>query len=407
MEQPLVLDPAGRDVHGESALLRERGPATRVVLPGAIDAWAVTSHSLLKELLTDDRVTKDPRAWDVWQRGEITPDMWVYTWVAVSNMFTAAGQDHRRLRKLVTPAFTGRRIEALRPVIQEIADRLLDDAAPGPDGTVDLRSAYAHPLPMQVICHLFGLPEELRPRMAQLVEKVFDTTIEDAASNFADLQQMLTDLIASKRQNPGDDMTSVLIATRDEDGARLSEAELTDTLLLIISAGFETTVNLIGNAVRALLEHPEQLQQVTGAGAKRWNDVVEETLRWEPSVAHLPLRYAVEDIDLPDGQRIARGEAILASYAAAGREPAQHGPDADRFDIDRFGREHLAFGYGVHFCLGAPLARLEADVALTTLFARYPDLSLASPAADLPSVESFIVNGAQRIDVTLGRPTPA
>lgn len=352
-------------------------------------------------------MTKDPRAWDVWQRGEITPDMWVYTWVAVSNMFTAAGQDHRRLRKLVTPAFTGRRIEALRPVIQEIADRLLDDAAPGPDGTVDLRSAYAHPLPMQVICHLFGLPEELRPRMAQLVEKVFDTTIEDAASNFADLQQMLTDLIASKRRNPGDDMTSVLIATRDEDGARLSEAELTDTLLLIISAGFETTVNLIGNAVRALLEHPEQLQQVTGADAKRWNDVVEETLRWEPSVAHLPLRYAVEDIDLPDGQRIARGEAILASYAAAGREPAQHGPDADRFDIDRFGREHLAFGYGVHFCLGAPLARLEADVALTTLFARYPDLSLASPAADLPSVESFIVNGAQRIDVTLGRPTPA
>lgn len=279
-------------------------------------------------------MTKDPRAWDVWQRGEITPDMWVYTWVAVSNMFTAAGQDHRRLRKLVTPAFTGRRIEALRPVIQEIADRLLDDAAPGPDGTVDLRSAYAHPLPMQVICHLFGLPEELRPRMAQLVEKVFDTTIEDAASNFADLQQMLTDLIASKRRNPGDDMTSVLIATRDEDGARLSEAELTDTLLLIISAGFETTVNLIGNAVRALLEHPEQLRQVTGADAKRWNDVVEETLRWEPSVAHLPLRYAVEDIGLPDGQRIARGghPRVLrrggpgAGPARPGRRPVRHRP---------------------------------------------------------------------------------
>lgn len=349
-------------------------------------------------------MNKDPRNWGPWQRGEITPDMWVYTWVAVNNMFTAAGQDHRRLRKLIAPAFTGRRIEALRPTVQKIADELLDAMVASPDGRVDLRGAYAHPLPMQVICHLFGLPEELQPRMAQLVEKVFDTTIEDAAANFAELQEMLAELIESKRRNPADDMTSVLIATRDDDGTRLSEAELTDTLLLIISAGFETTVNLIGNAVRALLEHPEQLRQATETG-NRWGDVIEETLRWEPSVAHLPLRYAVQDIDLPDGQRIAKGDAILASYAAAGREPGQHGADADAFDIDRAKKEHLAFGYGVHFCVGAPLARLEADVALTALFARFPGLQLASPTGFEP-VESFIANGAQHIEVSL-RPQPS
>jgi cytochrome P450 len=325
--------------------------------------------------------------------------MWIYTWVAVNNMFTAAGADHRRLRKLISPAFTGRRIEALRPVIQKIADDLLDRMAESGDGKADLRSAYAHPLPMQVICHLFGLPEKLQPRMALLVERVFDTTIEDAAANFAELQQMLTDLIALKRAEPADDMTSVLIAARDDDGTRLSEAELADTLLLIISAGFETTVNLIGNATRALLEHPGQRKEVTDGSSARWGDVIEETLRWEPSVAHLPMRYAVEDIELPDGQVIPKGDAILAAYAAAGREPGVHGDNPDEFDIDRAKKEHLAFGYGVHFCVGAPLARLEADVALTTLFARFPSLSLAP--GDLTPVESFVSNGSQRIPVAL------
>lgn len=368
-------------------------------MPSGVEAWAVTSHALLKTLLTDDRVNKDPKNWGAWQRGEITPDMWIYTWVAVNNMFTAAGTDHRRLRKLVAPAFTGRRIEALRPTVQKIADGLLDAMAEAPDGRADLRSAYAHPLPMQVICHLFGLPEHLQPRMAELVERVFDTTIEDAAANFAELQQMLVDLIALKRAEPADDMTSVLIATRDDDGTRLSEAELADTLLLIISAGFETTVNLIGNAVRALLDHPEQREVITTDGAARWSDVIEETLRWEPSVAHLPLRYALEDIELPDGQVIPKGDAILAAYAAAGREPELHGADADVFDIDRAKKEHLAFGYGVHFCLGAPLARLEADIALTALFARFPGLALTSK--DLTPVESFISNGSQEIPVAL------
>ncbi|MEV0092308.1 cytochrome P450 [Streptomyces sp. NPDC050738] len=399
MEQPFVIDPAGRDIHGESVALRERGPAARVVLPGDVAAWAITDHALLKSLLTDDRVNKDPKNWGAWQRGEITPDMWIYTWVAVNNMFTAAGTDHRRLRKLIAPAFTGRRIEALKPTIQKIADELLDGLAASPDGEADLRSAYAHPLPMQVICHLFGLPEKLQPRMALLVERVFDTTIEDAAANFAELQQMLADLIALKRAEPADDMTSVLIAARDEDGTRLSEAELADTLLLIISAGFETTVNLIGNATCALLDHPEQRERVTAEDSGLWGEVIEETLRWEPSVAHLPMRYAVEDIELPGGQVIPQGDAILAAYAAAGRQPAQHGPDADAFDIDRVKKEHLAFGFGVHFCLGAPLARLEADVALKALFARFPDLKRTSEG--LTPVESFIANGAQRIPVAL------
>lgn len=374
------------------------------MLPGGYPAWAITSHPLIKDLLTDDRVSKDPtRHWPVFQRGEITPDSWLYTWVGVVNMFTAYGTNHRRLRKLVAPAFTARRTEALAPRIEQISTQHLDilAAAPG-DQPVDLRAGYAHPLPMQVICELFGLPVELRPRTAQLIERIFDTTVtpEESAKTWQDIHTQLGELIQLKRTHPGDDMTSVLISTRDDDGDRLSEEELLYTLLLVIAAGFETTVNLIGNAVHALLTHRKQLHRLR-TGVASWNDVIEETLRWAPSVASLPLRYAVDDIPLPDGQTITKGEAILVAYAAAGRDLEYHGQDAADFDITRPTRDHLAFGHGAHLCVGAPLARLEARIALPALFERFPDLTLAGAPQDLQPVESFIANGFQSLPVHL------
>ncbi|MEV5675207.1 cytochrome P450 [Streptomyces sp. NPDC052179] len=404
MDVPFAIDPAGSDIPGEGARLRAAGPATPVTLPGGVTAWAVSHHSLIKRLLTDDRVSKDPRAhWPTWQRGEVTPDSWLHTWLGVVNMFTAYGEDHRRLRKLVAPAFTARRTEELAGDIEKVAGRLLDSMAAEPAGrTVDLRARYAHPLPMQVMCRLFGIPEGLRPRTAAVIARIFDTDIgpEEAASTWQEIQEVLSELVALKRPDPGDDMTSVLIAARDEDGTRLSEEELLHTLWLVISAGFETTVNLIGNAVHALLSHPEQLRLVT-TGQASWSDVVEETLRWAPSVASLPLRFAVDDIPLPDGRTIARGEAILPAYAAAGRDPDQHGEDADGFDITRPAHGHLAFGHGVHMCLGAPLARLEARIALPALFERFPGLSLAGEPRDLVPLESFISNGFRALPVTL------
>lgn len=402
----LAMDPTGSDIHAEAARIRERGPVTRVELPGGVGAWAISSPGLLKELLTDSRVSKDPRRhWPAWINGEISPEWPLFTWVAVQNMFTAYGHEHKRLRTLVAKAFTARRTAALQPRIEEITTGLLDriDEAGRQDQVVDLREEFAYPLPIQVISELFGLPPgEEREELRHLVDSVFHTSAdpEEVTATYARLYAVMGDLVAAKRKAPGDDMTSGLIAARDDEGAtRLSEQELLDTLMLMVSAGHETTVNLIDNAIHALLTHPGQLARVR-AGRASWDDVIEETLRSDAPVASLPLRYAVEDIEL-DGTVIRKGEAILAAYAAAGRCPERYGEDADRFDVARADKEHLAFGYGVHHCLGAPLGRLEARIALPALFGRFPGLALAVPPQDLRPVESFISNGHRALPARL------
>ncbi|MFB8237542.1 cytochrome P450 [Kitasatospora purpeofusca] len=410
----LVLDPTGRNRDAETAELFERGPATPVDLLG-VRAWAVADPGLLEELLKDPRVSKDGlQHWPDF--AEVVPTWPLAIWVAARNMFTAHGAEHRRLRRLVGAAFSVRRINAMTEQVEQLTEALLDDLAAMPAGTpVDLREHLAYRLPIQVVARLLGLPDALTDSFRTTVDRVFDTTrtTEEAVANMTTFYGMLDELIATKRREPADDMTSLLIAARDtgdgEGGAdeadgtavasALTEEELRDTLLLVVSAGYETTVNLIDNAIAALLTHPEQLAMVR-SGKVGWGDVVEEALRRDAPVAHLPLRFAVEDIELPGGVVLRKGDPILASYAAAGRHPSRYGEDGAVFDVTRPVKEHLAFGHGPHFCLGAPLARLEGATALRMLFERFPDLALA-PDADLRPVESLISNGHRELPVLL------
>lgn len=357
--------------------------------------WAITHHETLQQLLNDPRVGKNAQLWNTFREGRL-PEGWpLLNFVTVPGMTTADGEDHKRLRGLVTQAFTPRRIAALQPRIEQLTSDLLDDVAQL-EGDFDLREHFAYPLPMQVIGELLGLALAQQDELHELSDTMVSSSATPAAAIAAQqgLFALLASVVAEKRARPGDDLTTDLIAAREETD-RLSEQELVGTLLLMLVAGHETTLNLITNAVRALLAHPEQLRLVLD-GKVSWATVVEETLRYDSPVGQFPLRYAIEDIEVGN-VLIRRGEALIASYAAAGRDSGHH-PEADRFDLTRAPAKHLSLGHGPHFCLGAGLARLEAETALRELFGRFPGLSLAPGEAPEP-IGSFISNGVRELRV--------
>ncbi|MFD5650471.1 cytochrome P450 [Streptomyces sp. NPDC127039] len=382
-EARIPLDPFVTDLDGESARLRAAGPLAAVELPGGVPVWAVTHHAEAKALLTDPRLVKDINVWGAWRRGEIPAD---WPLIGLANpgrsMLTVDGAEHRRLRTLVAQALTVRRVEHMRGRITELTDRLLDEL-PADGGVVDLKAAFAYPLPMYVVADLMGIEEARLPRLKVLFEKFFSTQTppEEVVATLTELASIMADTVAAKRANPGDDLTSALIQA-SEDGDHLTDAEIVSTLQLMVAAGHETTISLIVNAVVNLSAHPEQRDLVL-SGKEEWSAVVEETLRFSTPTSHVLIRFAAEDV--PVGDRvIPAGDALVVSYGALGRDERAHGPTADRFDITRTsGNRHISFGHGPHVCPGAALSRMEAGVALPALYARFPHLDLAVPAAEL------------------------
>ncbi|MEV1007356.1 cytochrome P450 [Streptomyces sp. NPDC049881] len=402
---PYHLDGAATDIHGEAAALRALGPAARVILPGGIPAWSVTDPHLIRRLLTHPDISKDAHQhWPAYIDKEIPEDWPLRIWVDVRNALSAYGSEHRRLRRPLAAAFSTRRVRALTPRIEEITRTLLDElAAADPEETVDLRARFAWRLPLLVVNAVLGVPEELHDGFRDAVGNLFATDLppEEAAAAPVAVYGLITQLIAHKHEQPGDDVTSALIASHAE--GELTGQELADSLMLLIGAGHETTVNLLDHASVDLMLHPDQLAEAT-SGRVGWDQVVEEALRHQAPIATIILRFAVRDVhDEATGLTFARGDAIAINYAAAGRDPGVHGDDADRFDINRAtAREHLAFGHGAHLCLGAELARIEARIALAALFDRFPEIRLAVAADGLRPMPSLISNGHERVPVRLG-----
>ncbi|EST38995.1 hypothetical protein N566_04455 [Streptomycetaceae bacterium MP113-05] len=402
----IPIDPLVRDLAAETARLRDAGPLAAVELPGGVPVWAVTHHAEARRLLTDSRLVKNIAHWAAWQRGEI-PRTWPLIGLAAPgpSMLTFDGADHRRLRTLVAQALTPRRVEELRPRIEEITAGLLDQVAEAgaSDGgsTVDLKGAFAYRLPMAVVSELMGIDDAHHPRLLELYDSFFSslTRPELVQQVIGELRTFYTGVVDRKRNDPADDLTSALIAA-GEDGDRLSEPEIVSTLQVMVTAGHETTISLIVSAVAALLIHPEQLAMVRD-GRVGWDAVIEETLRWSAPTSHVLIRFATEDVPVGDAV-VPQGDAVIMSYGAIGHDTEQHGPDADRFDVTRSPNRHLSFGHGPHVCPGAGLSRLEARIALPALFDRFPGLQLAVPESELRNKPTVTQNELYELPVRLG-----
>ncbi|HZC75107.1 MAG TPA: cytochrome P450, partial [Gaiellaceae bacterium] len=326
-------------------------------------------------LLDDERFVRDPRLALPPER--LRSGLPEFVAFIDSNMLNRDGDDHRRLRRLVSKAFTPRMIERFRPRIQEIANELIDRVSAA--GEMELVSAFAFPLPITVIAELLGVPVADRDRFREWSTAMVRPALTADEADQADalltaFVDYLRALFAERRLEPGEDLISALVAVEDG-GDTLSEEELSSMVALLIVAGHETTVSLIGNAMLALLTHPEQRSELERdpsllAGA------IEELIRFDGPVERTLNRWAAVDVELR-GQTVRRGESVMVILGAADRDPERFDdPDVLGLAAERKTR-HLGFGRGPHFCLGAPLARLEAEIALGTLLSRLPGLRLA------------------------------
>jgi cytochrome P450 len=428
--EPVELDIADpnfmADAYDTYADLRAKGPVTRVRFAsgaeeeasedsgeqrgffGNQETFFVTHYDEVVATLLDRRFSVDPRsgmtAEQVEQQEAQTPEEFR---LLSRSIISIDPPDHTRLRKLVQPSFTGRGIQALRGSIQQVVDDLLDEAERDaaergeamPDRRMDLIEAFAYPFPVTVISDMLGIPrgdrETIRGWTEDLLRVDRGRVDEEVRAGLREFIDYLTELFERKRLAPADDMISRLVHA-EEDGDVLDEDEVLATVFLMFLAGHVTTVNLVGNGVVALLTHPGQLAKLK-ADPGLAKGAVEETLRYWGPVDFIGRRIAREDVEV-GGTVIPAGEQATVSLASANRDPERFA-DPDVFDITRAdANRHVAFGKGIHVCLGAPLARVEGQVAFDTLFRRYPDLRLAVPAEEVRWGGSFL-RGFARLPV--------
>jgi vitamin D3 1,25-hydroxylase len=380
-----------RDPYPAYAALRSEQPVCQVK-HGDGTVWMISRYDDVRAALADPRLSKDWR-WTLPPEERATAPANPFPMMILMDP-----PEHTRLRKLVSRTFTLRRMESLRPRVAEIAERLLDELPAG--GTVDIMQHYAFLLPVFVICELLGVPAEDRDDFATWSNQMVDGKREERTDGepSAKLYQYLVELIAAKRENPDDALISALIEVA-EDGDRLSESELVAMSMMLLIAGHETTVNLIANGLLALLTHPAQLAALR-ARPELIGSAVDEFLRWDSPVHTTPSRFTTEDVEY-SGVTIPAGAVVVLSLAAANRDADRY-DHADELRVDRDAGGHVAFGHGLHHCIGAQLARIEGQEAISLLLARRPEIALAVEPADLIYRQSTLVRGLKQLPVDLG-----
>ncbi|MGH3247299.1 MAG: cytochrome P450 family protein [Trebonia sp.] len=391
-----------QDPHRYFARMRAEGPVTPVVLPHGEQVWLVTRYADVRAALADPRLHKD------WA-GKLTSPDWVpdeVTGYLSVHMLNTDPPQHTRLRKLVSRAFTTRRVAGLRPRVEAITASLLDAiearVRAGED-TVDLIEAFAFPLPVTVICELLGVPAGDRDQFRQWSDTIVSNEGEPGEFHAAGsaMHRYFTELVAAKRARPADDLVSAMTAAQGagesgESGDSLDERDLIAMLFLLLVAGHETTTNLIASGTLALLANPAELERLR-TDRSLLPGAVEELLRYTNPLNHATDRFTLEPVEI-GGVTIPARAWVLCVTSSANRDPGRFG-DPDRLDVGRDAGGHVAFGHGIHYCLGAPLARLEGEIAFGSLFDRFPSLSLATDPSALRWRRSSLIHGLESLPV--------
>ncbi|MDT0457678.1 cytochrome P450 [Streptomyces sp. DSM 41527] len=386
--EPNVMDPALlTDPFAGYGALREQGPVVRGRFMDDSPVWLVTRFEEVRQVLRDQRFVNNPAAPALGHAAEDNPLTRLTDMLGLpehlrpyllGSILNYDAPDHTRLRRLVSRAFTARKITDLRPRVEQIADALLARLPEhAEDGVVDLIQHFAYPLPITVICELVGIPEADRPQWRKWGADLISMEPDRLGTSFPPMIEHIHQLVRERRGALTDDLLSELIRTHDDDGGRLSDVEMVTMILTLVLAGHETTAHLISNGTAALLTHPDQLRLLQDDPALLPR-AVHELMRWCGPVQMTQLRYAATDVDLA-GTTIRRGDAVQLILVSANFDP-RHYTDPDRLDLTRHpaGRaeNHVGFGHGAHYCLGATLAKQEGEVAFGKLLAHYPKMTL-------------------------------